>query len=261
MKKRVWLSVDWDFFQEERIEWDWSHAERGPIYSQIVWPGRTFFMGTDLRPLTSPNAHEPKADTFWARFSGALPALCVTDSHAGGLPYFWQLRHRGIADEIWNFDAHHDLGYAALPKLKQWAKEGRAEAGSWLYVLMKQRACSALRAVHIYPDWKDKNVEQSPWMKDAAIAKRVQQVQAKAFDWGQLSSVTVTGLFIAKSESWSPPWNDRAFSKFIDDAARAFDVEGIERFGEENVLDPRPWSDSEVEAYHRELQAFRKAGT
>jgi len=256
-RKRVWLSVDWDFFQEERIEWDWSHAERGEIYSQIVWLTRPFHRGDDIRPLTSPDRYEPKASTFWKRFSlvkCSADTLAICDSHAVGLPYFYQLgKVEGVADEIWNFDAHHDLGYVKLPLLKKYVKAGKAEAGSWLYVLMKNY--KKLRCKHIYPVWKKPDVEQCPWLEDADIKRRTEQLSAGQFD--EAGDVEITGLLIAKSEAWSPSWNDRDFSNFVLAAVQHLPV-AAGAYGPTNAMTERAWDEAGFQAYRAEVERFRK---
>ncbi len=257
-RRRVWLSVDWDFFQEERVDWDWSHAERGNIYSHIVWPGRAFYCGDDIRPITSPERHEPKASVFWELFRDvhvSANEIGIADSHAAALPFFYQLgKADGFADELWNYDAHHDLGYAPLEKLRAWAKEGKAEAGSWAYVLMKQRECRKLHYTMVYPSWKDSGVEPRPWEQDEDIDVRVSQLRSALAP--DLDNITITGVFIAKSESWSPPWNDEAFTAFVGAAITLFDLP-LTQYGPTNVLPPREWDNAAVEAYQAQVAEFR----
>jgi hypothetical protein len=255
---RVWLSVDWDFFQEERIEWDWSHREN-PLFANVIWATRGTYMGNDIRPLTSPDQHEPRATGFWSRFAGACSTitLCVADSHAAGLPFFYQLgKNTGVPDEIWNYDAHHDLGYHQLSKLRSFTKKGIAEAGSWLYVLMKNYR--KLRCRHIYPAWKDHTVEARPWQADSNISSRVTQVSAAHFK--PPPKIEITGLFVAKSEAWSPPWNDKAFTRFIDEAQRELKVVTLPWMSTNqpaNPLTERTWDDAAFFAYQKQVAEFR----
>lgn len=259
--RRVWLSVDWDFFQEERVIWDWGHREGGKLFSEFLWQGRSRHMGQDIKPLTSPEAHRPRASEFWAKFAAAdraAPEIGVGDSHALGLPFFWHLAKRdGVPDEIWNFDAHHDLGYHDLKTLRGWAREGRAEAGSWLYVLMKQRKCKQLVCEHVYPLWKKHTVEGRPWEEDTDIDERVYQTRASEFHWDKLANFSITGVFIAKSEAWSPPWNDKAFSSFVRDASASFGFVDTEMYGKTNALNERKWDAAADVAYWKQVDEFR----
>ncbi len=218
--KTIWLTVDWDFFQEERVEWDWSHAERGKMYSELVWPTRAFFGGEDIRPITHPNRHAPGYADFWKLLEradfNAAQEIAVAGSHAMAWPYFHRLSGDGVPDELWNFDAHHDLGYTRLQTLRSWVKEEKAEAGSWGFALLKK--FRALRYRHIRPRWRDLNAEPTPWIGEASVAKRVTRISASEF---VAEPVRVTGIFIAKSEAWSPPWNDGYFTEFLEAGAEA----------------------------------------
>jgi transposase len=80
------------------------------------------------------------------------------------------------------------------------------------------REYPALRCQFVYPIWKDPTIEARPWLKEKGVAKRVTVTKASAFDWKE--RVEVTGIFIAKSESWSPPWNDQKFTRFVEEAER-----------------------------------------
>lgn len=213
--KTIWLTVDWDFFQEERAEWDWSHAERGAMYSSLVWPTRTFVNGEDIRPVTHPAKHFPPHTDFWSRLKGMdfshTMEIGVADSHAVAWPYFFQQSHSGVPDEVWNFDAHHDLGYTRLQELRAWVREEKAEAGSWAYLLL--RKFPGLLYRHVRPTWRPLTAEPTPWRGERSLARRVTRMAVRDFDWDE--QVRVTGLFIAKSEAWSPPWNDPHFTRFL----------------------------------------------
>ena len=246
--KRIWLSVDWDFFQEEKVEWDWGHRETS-MFAELVWPTRMLSGGTDLRPITDPDAHLPSALGFWNRMKWNFTAseIAVTDSHAVALPFFHAIgKHEGAPDEVWNFDAHHDLGYHSLKTLRQWAKEGRAEAGSWLYVLL--RTYPELRCKFIHPIWKDPTIEARPWLKERGVAKRVTVTKTSAFDWNE--QVEVTGIFIAKSESWSPPWNDQKFTRFVEEAEQATGLP-YAPYGHRDAITERAWDAAGAEKIGR----------
>lgn len=243
MAKKVWLSIDWDFFQEERLEWDWGHAETN-IFQQIAWVSRAFFLGGDIKAITHPDASEPKASEFWEKaakhwdFSQCMSVM-VADSHVHALPFFFVLE--GSADELWNFDAHHDLGYTELETLKKWAKLGKAEAGSWAYVLMSR--LKKLKYVHLHPVWKDHNIEPTQWRGNKSVQKRVTQLSASKVDWNE--PVEVTALFIAKSTGWSPPWNDGEFKKFIQQAEHHT---GLSFPDEDDCIEPRQWDEQASQA-------------
>lgn len=259
--RRVWLTVDWDFFQEERTVWDWQHKE-SPLYTELLWGNRVFHMGQDIRPITSPERHEPKASSFWGHFRAAdvsATEIGVGDSHALALPFFWHLaKTQGVPDEIWNFDAHHDIGYDDVSKLKAWTKAGRAEAGSWLYVLMNQKKCKKLIYEHVYPAWKDHTNEGRPWALDKEFSERVHQTCVTDFHWKRLANFRIEGIFIAKSEAWSPSWNDKAFVRFVHDTRARLDWLDVTEYGRKPCVEPRAWDERAVMAFQKQIDDFRK---
>lgn len=252
-KKNVWLSVDWDFFQEERPEWDWSHRENA-LYMGVAWVFRAFYLGEDIRGTTSPNKHFPIAEGFWELLKGqkAFECLGIANTHAAALPHFHHIaKMDGTPHEIWNFDAHHDLGYNSIETLRKWAKEGVAEAGSWLYVLMKQH--KKLKSRIIYPTWKDVSLEPRVWTEDKDVKKRVSIELASSFDFDQ--DVNITGIFIAKSEAWSPPWNDGYFEQFIESAVEKYEVD-LEMYEERDITVPREFNFDEANKYNEQVNSI-----
>jgi hypothetical protein len=258
MLKRIWLSVDWDFFQEERLEWDWHHAENR-LFQDAVWVCRAFFSGEDIRGVTHPDLHEPKASTFWQRavqnwdFSECI-ASRVADSHAKALPFFYSLGNiDDVADELWNFDAHHDLGYDALSTINKLSRSGIADAGSWAYVLLSR--LKRLQYRHFYPAWKDPSIEPNPW-SGSRIAKRVSQLSADKVPWDE--KVKVTAIFIAKSTAWSPPWNDGEFQKFVETAEKAT---GSNVFPDDSsVTTLRDWREDVARELNEQFLKMKESG-
>lgn len=247
--KTIWLTVDWDFFQEERPEWDWSHAERGKMFSELVWPTRVFVGKEDIRPVTHPNRHLPGHAQFWRLLAradfNATQEIAVADSHATAWPYFHKLAAEGVPDELWNFDAHHDLGYTRLQTLRAWSAEEKAEAGSWAFLLLKK--FRKLRYKHIRPRWRSLTAEPTPWTGETSVAKRVMRTSVTDF---AAEPVRVTGLFIAKSEAWSPPWNDGYFTEFLEASAKATGLP-VSVYGEDVTRERPVMDESEVQALGR----------
>jgi len=230
MTRKVWLSLDWDFFCREEPEWDWGHSEDGNIYQTIAWNIRAttaLARGIDLRKETSLQHSKPAPARFWRslerlgfNFDRVL-GLGIADSHRHAYRFFKELPD-AQATQIVHIDAHHDLFYS-VPSLKHSDENDDPRCDDWhLLTLLRGK----LRSLVVYPQWKGlcewedlletiTSVDtQSSW----ATARMLQKIVDTCV-WGDphVPAVAgeVEGIFICRSGAWVPPWHDLAFNRFV----------------------------------------------
>jgi hypothetical protein len=239
MKKicKVYLNIDFDFFVKEDPTWDFQHAETA-FHTDILWGLRASSMllnGVDLIKQMSVDNQNPTPGQFIAAlktlpFTYDKPKFIVAESHAYAFKGY-----KKAHDLVINFDAHHDLGYHSASKLRQWAAEGKWEAGSWLGSLLRQTA--DLEAMIVYPPWRS----YSEWREYRKSENSTDSLHARVdvivwqgselftYDllerYGASTKFVVDSVFVCRSGAWVPPWNDMQFSMFVDDLSRVISTE------------------------------------
>jgi len=189
------LSVDWDYFFPNTVQFDWGHRE-SPLYMDMLWTLRVHdvSLGTEKSVLDILVPDEKLLKDFWKRVCPKEPdILAITESHAD---LFRILKTIGNA-EVYNFDAHHDLYYnGSLPK--------KPECGSWAGHALKKGMISKYKI--IFPPWRKSTIENIPsdWEN-----KMVQMIEIPK----QLPKFDV--VFICRSSAWTPSWSDDKWLEFI----------------------------------------------
>jgi hypothetical protein len=257
-RRKVFLSVDFDYFAREEDEWDWGHAE----YTDLAWFTRVrHFEETSLERHATPHPRD-----FWTKLVEAgfsfddCGTFSVADSHLWAAPDFLDLAPGQV--EIVNFDAHHDMGYKPWKELKQeWLDKGRVDCSNWLLGLLY--AQPNLTASVVYPPWKGtREVDEGgpPSWKNKALKGR--------FSYGVYSEELlkklagdVVGIFIAKSSAWMPPWHDQAFVDFVEDGASTFDLIAEMPYESQERRNPMTVREFNLEAaldHNRQFQELSK---
>lgn len=257
-QRRIYLSVDFDYFCRELPEWDWGHAETS-VYSEIVWPTRVRHLeGTSLETHALPHPRD-----FWTKLTEAgfnfddCESVDVADSHMFAAPDFIDRAPGKV--EIVNFDAHHDMGYKEWPELKRkWLDKGRVDCSNWLLALLYK--FHETTASVVYPAWKGtREVDDGSksWTHKPIKGRFSYHVYSE--ELLRRLAGDVVGIFIAKSSAWMPPWHDKAFADFVDRAAATAGVtaeipyESQERC---NPIDPRPFNLEAALDQERQLKKF-----
>lgn len=261
MTKRVFLSVDFDYFCREEDEWDWGHSENSDMFNEIAWMSRTrWYEETLLEKYANP--HPVK---FWDKLIELgfnfddCESLSVANSHLWAAPDFLDLCPGEVT--IVNFDAHHDMGYLSWKQLKkEWLDKGRIDCSNWLLVLMHQ--LQTLRAAVVYPEWKGlREIKGRPsWKNSKSIDARFQY---GVYDEEFVRSLagSVVGIFIAKSSAWMPPWHDEAFAEFVLEGSGMTGLESQVPFESKegmNPLDVRPFDLEALLAHDRNVLSMFK---
>ncbi len=234
--KTAMLSIDFDFFVREMIDWDWGHNE-SPIFLNVVWPFR--YAGIDdLKEEVDPRTH---AD-FWPphlraelQKKGFLLStnvnLMAADSHYHTLQMLrqcdeWQYE----PDYLINIDQHHDL--FSDPK------DGEPDCGNWWTEYVDK--WKKTRHIWIAPKHLDSMKDYGKPVRD------VEQVRWSEFELPE--PVVVTGIFFARSGCWVPPHLDELFNEMVNEfhpnlkvKCRELDWEMIEVHREQLKEQRREW--------------------
>ena len=191
------LSVDWDFFFCDTAQFDWGHRE-STFFAEAIWGlragMRSLFTGESAIEIMQPDKGRLRG--FWKRFAHWLPPrlLIVCESHLSLLEF---LRANNLANStIWNFDAHHDLGYEMQED----------NCGNWALKAFEEGLLSDYRLV--YPEWRKALPERKegvpvPTGLKVDVMYKIPRIEF--FDF----------VFICRSGSWTPTWSDAAWQRFI----------------------------------------------
>ena len=210
------LSVDFDYWFPEKIEYDWGHQE-SPFFIESIWSFRAAQMLVDGNdPRTSPkyldkpypfdfrNFLKEKGWTFKKRFQ-----VFLAESHASA---YHALSELSGDLTIYHIDAHHDFGYNR--------NLADVDCGNWLYHLAKD--CSVRDINLVYPLWRENQYMNSdgdagnPEMPHQETLDTMKHLTGKMphITYGLNSlpnDVKVDVVFICRSGAWVPPWLDEDF--------------------------------------------------
>lgn len=204
--KHVVLSIDFDFFIHEKLEYDWGHRENG-LFIQTIWPVRAMsLLAAGIDPIKDVGL-TGKPDELAAQLEKLKwkikkrSRLSVAESHASA---YHALKDKTNL-EIINIDAHHDISYGQFDKL---------DCGNWIGRLAMEGRVK--KVTIIYPEWR-KTGPNYDYPGDEALAKMKELGVELDIVYGIQSTYArkVDEVFIARSGAWVPPWTDDAFYAFI----------------------------------------------
>lgn len=232
------LSVDWDYFiptypldPERWFLYDWTMRET-PFYREAVWMSRAAGFLMNDQPLCGTSGVE---ETFWPRFKFAKGAkLYYGDSHlfAATIP------ERHEVTEVWNFDAHHDLGYKGTRE--EIVAKDALMCDNWLglYAHMREAKVRVL-----YPRWKPDAKKEEGRPVFSGLRK---------IDDEQPVALPFHAVYVCRSSSWSPSWLDEKFRAFLQACPIRNPVNLEEDY---DVLQPRAFSMDEL---HENVATWRR---
>lgn len=200
-KNHVVLSVDFDFFVREKIEYDWGHKE-APFFINEVWPIRAMQdigIIEETSVIGNPAALAQELENLKWKFKKNCK-LSIAESHASA---YGALRGKENL-EIINIDAHHDIAYGQIDRL---------DCGNWIAMLAIDGTLKKVTVV--YPEWRREEDFDRP--SDETLRKiRGLGVEVDiVYGIGSTHPRKVDEVFIARSGAWVPPWNDEAFMDFV----------------------------------------------
>lgn len=213
------LVVDWDYFFVNPLEsksgdvnkwllYDWLHNESQGLYHDWIW-------GTRAAGFTRNGLELPQMDQRWRKFADRFTLhedaeILYADSN------LWAGSQTEVGDgfdEVWLYDAHHDL--YQYKNLQDWhdrvsddGERFRITCEDWMF----WHAYQGSRLVWRFPDWHDlwKEVADEDDLDIAKAVKLDYQMDDWEPVWTEFSSV-----FICRSGCWVPPWCDDEFDQFL----------------------------------------------
>ncbi len=222
-KIRNLLSVDWDFFflegdpdtADNFVLCDWGRRET-PLFITGLWEHRAAAFYDYQLPLPGLSGEQ---ENFWSRFQFHPHAkLYTSESHCDIVQ-----KEFDMTREVWNFDAHHDLGYSTESILSL-LTQGRVDCSNW-GIHYAFHPVSAWYHV-VYPRWKTWADEVEPVsvlrrMWKEATVESVERRVTLLMDSESVATNTPVfdAVFVCRSGAWVPPWNnmDDAYLRFLDD--------------------------------------------
>lgn len=255
-KKRIWLSVDWDYFCRQPKEWWYGGIDEKMGLDPMMWMVKATLAqtrGTDLKSEMSLRHASPTPGAFWRalerlgmRFDD-VKDVQVSESHKDAYGLFQGKDTEGV--EMVNFDAHHDLLYASKFMVEA-IEKSKPDCGNWhLLTLLRY---PKLRSVTVYPHWKGlsewkrtlSNLRSAPSGVEV-ISYLHRRTRANVWPHVKLPTGQVEKIFICRSGAWSPPWHDRAFLNFVEGCENTIDRLFLD-WGVLDELAPRSFSWTKV---------------
>lgn len=207
------LSIDFDFWVPEKIEYDWGHAENMALFFGYMWQiraGHALARGVDLRkemPITADCGVDPFDFPAWMKDKGVKlgqKAVAISDSHAAGGLAFGDCSNL----DILHIDAHHDCGYGVDNN-----EAKKLDCGNWIETLVQARK---VRSVDIiYPSWRKGQDEYGDsflakiarWEKELKVSVTIYHGLDSYNNWRR----TFSRVILCRSGAWVPPWFDDTF--------------------------------------------------
>ena len=172
------------------MDFDWGHRETA-FFNEAIWSLRAGATGITSRKsaldVMRPRSHR----RFWDVLLNGPPAhLVIAESHLSMID-----ARRDYHDaKVWNFDAHHDLGYGM--------KEDNC--GNWARRAFELGHISAYTLV--YPKWRLAEPEAELPVPEGLDFECT-------YDVPKIENIDM--VFICRSGSWTPTWCDTEWLRFI----------------------------------------------
>ena len=196
------LSIDWDYFiYSPKYNWGlYSENNRSMIdlwykrYIQAKARGediqKAFYISSDF-------------NTFWNKIKKYFKfekdiIVFVSDSHAVS----YKIAKENSCNAVCLFDSHSDLGYGGFSSLNF-----EVNCSNWLGKLLKDKLIK--EANIFYSPYSRERPEFFEWLNSI--------YNIRYYDFKNLNRCfTVSVIHLCRSGTWTPPWFDNKFTKFID---------------------------------------------
>lgn len=209
------LSIDFDFFIREDVNWDFGHQDNPLFASSLVWNSRYNYI--DLHRETS----QLKYADFPARqlieelselFGRLRPRhFGWADSHAYAFEFFTSLDVEGKQQPppgmLINIDAHHD-GWP------QRMDDPKPQAENWALHLQKEWG-AATQFMQCYPKWKDALLDGPSAVQNVITVESWKEFVFRTNPKLKHDRHYIRNVFICSSQSWVPPHHDLDFVNLV----------------------------------------------
>lgn len=190
------ISVDWDYWFANTLDFDWGHRET-MFFVEPIWSIRAGCTGI-MSGKRALDVMRPRREFqhFWNQFDDLSTVhLVIAESH---LTILELLRQCDVKDaKIWNFDAHHDLGYGMH----------EINCGNWAKAAFDEGRLADYRLV--YPQWR---------LREPEHEKEIPVPDGLEFEYYYEPphiDEKIDVVFICRSGSWTPTWSDASWMRFI----------------------------------------------
>jgi hypothetical protein len=206
------LSIDFDMFfpvDTTGPDWqlyDWGHSEsHGKQLLELLWVIRAAAFMEDKGSLPGTILTDGgMEEKFWGGFQFSPKAkLYLMDSHRFAVHPL--LKGKAVS-EVWNLDAHHDMGYSQQDT-QQIMTEGVVHCGDWLAAYKEIAGAK----VHVrYPYWAAKKMElESPMVEPYSR-------NFLDFEEGPEPYPVFDAVFFARSPHWTPTLIDYQYWDMVE---------------------------------------------
>ena len=251
----VGLNIDWDFFFEQDETRFWNHGDNPFSHTSMLWGLRfvdSYASGEDLEKTYTA---DDRWKTLWSHleqsgFNLDNAKVIYGDSNLGA----WFVFGQYDVSHIYSFDNHNDVCYLD-------EAGGRVDCGNWLGQTL--RVHEGVEATVVYPDRG--RLESEFQFKEPAAQSWVEtgRLRATTYDDLQHADRDVTVIFICRSGSWTPPWDDSKFMTMVqqrDNPVYLKDIFGDETPDTANPETLRSWNRNGVIHYSENGFLHRRAG-
>ncbi|MFU0800284.1 MAG: arginase [Xylanivirga thermophila] len=205
------LSIDWDYFIKTDDSWIYSLIENNKNIV-MMWYKR-YFEAKRCGKNLEENFKLDKGliNSFYDLLNNIFhikdnAKMYISDSHK--LSYY--ITQRFKCTDVYSFDAHTDLGYGGLAAL-----DFGVNCANWLGKLLKDRL---IKKAHII--LSPLSHESKDQFSEINSEFNVQyDSMDKLFNMPEISLI-----HIARSGTWTPPWLDDEFFKFINSFNRPYKI-------------------------------------
>lgn len=194
------LSIDWDYFIPVYERWSGSYLENKRNI-MMIWYKRYFENKRHGIDIENSIREGKELKTFlklikkYFTFSKNVK-MYVSDSHK----FSYYITKDNKCSRVINFDAHSDLGYGGLKSL-----DFELNCANWLGKLLKNKIV------------QDVNIVYSPYTHETSEEfseiNKTFNVKYPGIDY--LPEIKIDAIHVCRSGSWTPPWLDNKFYKFI----------------------------------------------
>lgn len=231
------LSIDWDYFFPDNLEFDWAMDDRQFLFYETIWPIRWGHMHLETEKYAK-DIYHPDHQLLNGFLDKVLinskPALIsIADSHTD-IKHLINLFPAKV--NIYNFDQHHDIYYGnELPK-----KESEPNCGNWVGYFLDR-----IESYHLfYPPWRESNLEH--------VGKLLHTNSVSFTIPKHLPEFHM--VFICRSSPWTPSWSDNYWIEFIEYFKTNYPYEWDHKIALDYALEPRPFNEEEADRLFKQTK-------
>ncbi|MCH3963131.1 MAG: arginase [Clostridium sp.] len=194
------LSIDWDYFIPIKESWSGSYIENKRNI-MLIWYKRYFESKRHGNNIEKSIRVGNELYRFICNMRKYFKLrknikMYVSDSHK----FSYDIALKNKCESVINVDAHSDLGYGGIKSL-----EFEVNCANWLGKLLKNNII------------KSANIIYSPYTMEykEEFSEINNKFNVNYTQLEHISDMKIEAIHICRSGSWTPPWLDDFFNKFI----------------------------------------------